>query len=87
MGFMVLVIRCITHADFRIIAFSPAPVTSNPAQSESQSTVVTTVTSPASSQATTPEKKPTANLEVEPLILVTTQSDARGPDNGKKVKS
>ena len=88
MGFMVLLIRCIAHADFRVVAFSPAPIaSSSPAQSESQSTVVTTVTSPASSQTTTPEKVPAANIEAEPLIFVTTQSEKKGPENGEKVKS
>ncbi|CAG7727339.1 unnamed protein product [Allacma fusca] len=67
MGFVILLIRCIAHADFLVVERHPF-TTSNPVQTGSPSTVLTSVNSSSSSQATTPEK----NIEAEPLMLVTT---------------
>jgi hypothetical protein len=85
MGFLILLIRCITHADFLVVERQPV-TTSNPVQiGGSPSTGVTSVNnSSTSSKVTTPEK---TSIEAEPLIMVTTATETAGPGRKTKVKS
>jgi len=77
LGFVVLIIRCLSHADFHVVA---KLVDSSPTQSETNSTVTTTAATTI--PMTPPDKSPN---EQEPLIILTPGSGP-GSNHFKKSK-